>query len=172
MEELEERVSQLERAVGTSGLKGETLRDAVATLVRELQAALVGPSRQVVEECTRRRELLEMMGSEAAGLDEKAGLEVLRAALPRMERGGELLTAVEAHERFVNDEALGKAIEMSSQVAELRAAHELQREAIARWDGELEALLEHYQDNVRRVSVQLLKCDAIVHAIEAEKRRE
>ena len=87
-----------------------------------------------------------------------------------MQETAELLAQVEALQEHVNPEGLDGVAQHDQKLAALSLEHLEQKEAVTAWDEQLEQLLQRYQDKVRIMSAQLLRCDQLVARLEAQSK--
>ncbi len=154
LEGLERRVAALEHQVAGATAE-QPLREAVAQQSRAFWNGLSPQARAVAEEHAKHRHVLQLA---------EGGWETLGGAVPRMQTVAAQLEAVEAHRA---------ALEMPDvppPSGELRGEHAaLVREAAA-WDAALGDALERFRAAGVATSAQLLRCDALLHALEAERK--
>ncbi len=154
LEELERRVAALEHQV--AGATAERpLREAVAQECRAFWNNLSPQARAVAEEHARHRHVLQLA---------EGGWEALVGAVPRMQAVAAQLEAVHMHRGAL------EMAEVPPPSRELQEGHAALRREVAAWDAALSDVLEQFQASGQATSAQLLKCDALLHALEAERK--
>jgi hypothetical protein len=152
--ELERRVAALEHQVA-GATPEHPLRDAVAEQSKAFWNGLSPQARAVAEEHAKHRHVLELA---------EGGWETLVGAVPRMQVVAAQLEAVEALKGSL------EAPEVSPPSRELRASHAALVREVAVWDDALGELFEHFRASGQATSAQLLRCDALLHTLESERK--
>jgi hypothetical protein len=78
---------------------------------------------------------------------------------------------VDSHQQYINTEALVPNVpDMDKRLSAIESVQVAQAEEARVWDEQLELLLEKHQLSVRQTSVSLLRCDALITAMEKRRR--